>query len=140
MLMLQALLNGGLYSPYHLVMVEKKTRYPTAMFAVPKPGVIIDSPEDLVDEEHPRVFKPFEYSEFLNFFHSKAGRKAESALHAFWALMISCSLFFFQNSVTRRGCNFKRLDPNKRRRFAPNVTSPGSLAFGLSNPLYYLSL
>ncbi|KAJ0265019.1 Non-hem dioxygenase N-terminal domain-containing protein [Hirschfeldia incana] len=81
-----ALLNGRLYSPYHRVMMAKKTRYSTAMFSVPNSRVIIDSPEELVDEEHPRVFKPFEYGDFINFFHSEAGRKAESALHAFCAL------------------------------------------------------
>ncbi|KAL0642497.1 hypothetical protein Bca4012_040787 [Brassica carinata] len=82
-----ALLNGRLYSPRHRVlMTANKTRYSSAMFSVPKPGVIIDSPEELVDEEHPRMFIPFEYNEFINFFHSEAGRKAESALHAFCAL------------------------------------------------------
>ena len=85
--MLQALLNGRLYSPYHRVMmVAKKTRYSTAMFSVPKSGVVIDSPEEVVDEEHPRMFKPFEYMDFLNFFHSEAGRRVESTLHAFCAL------------------------------------------------------
>ncbi|KAG2330804.1 hypothetical protein Bca4012_040788 [Brassica carinata] len=82
-----ALLNGRLYSPYHRVlMVAKKTRYSTAMFSVPKSGVIIDSPEEVVDEEHPRMFKPFEYMDFLNFFHSEAGSRVESTLHAFCAL------------------------------------------------------
>ncbi|CAH8361102.1 unnamed protein product [Eruca vesicaria subsp. sativa] len=82
-----ALLNGRLYSPYHRVMMRaKKTRYSTAMFSVPKPGVIIDSPEELVDEEHPRLFRPFEYNDFLNFFYSEAGRRVESTLHAFCAL------------------------------------------------------
>ncbi|CAF2034996.1 BnaA09g01270D [Brassica napus] len=82
-----ALLNGRLYSPNHRVlMTAKKTRYSTAMFFVPKQGVVIDAPEELVDQEHPRMFKPFEYNEFINFFHSEAGRKAESALHAFCAL------------------------------------------------------
>ncbi|KFK30903.1 hypothetical protein AALP_AA6G041100 [Arabis alpina] len=79
-----ALLNGRLSSPYHRVMM-KKTRYSTALFSVPKAEVIIDSPEELVDEEHPRIFKPFEYNDFINFFHTEAGRRAQSTLQAFCA-------------------------------------------------------
>ncbi|CAH2071850.1 unnamed protein product, partial [Thlaspi arvense] len=84
----EALTNGRLHSPYHrVVLVEKKTtRYSTALFSIPKQGVIIDSPKELVDEEHPRLFKPYEHHAFFNFFHSEAGRRAESALHTFCAL------------------------------------------------------
>ncbi|CAL9233184.1 unnamed protein product [Arabidopsis halleri] len=82
-----ALLNGRLPSPYHrVIMMSKKTRYSTGLFSIPKTGVIIDSPEELVDEEHPRIFKPFEYKDFIHFFHTEAGRRAQSALHAFAAL------------------------------------------------------
>ncbi|VVB07074.1 unnamed protein product [Arabis nemorensis] len=82
---LWALLNGRLSSPYHRVMM-KKTRYSTALFSVPKDEVIIDSPEELVDEEHPRIFKPFEYGDFIRFFQTDAGRRAQSTLQAFCAL------------------------------------------------------
>nr|QWJ73340.1 alkenyl hydroxalkyl producing 1 [Isatis tinctoria] len=81
-----ALLNGRLSSPYHRVVMAKKTRYSTALFSVPKSVAIIDSPEELVDEEHPRMFKPFKYNDFLHFFHTEAGRRVESVLHAFCAL------------------------------------------------------
>ncbi|KAG7614959.1 putative 2-oxoglutarate-dependent dioxygenase AOP1 [Arabidopsis thaliana] len=81
-----ALLNGRLHSPYHrVIMTGKKTRYSTGLFSIPKTGVIIDSPEELVDKEHPRIFKPFEYTDFLHFFQTEAGRIAQSALHAFAA-------------------------------------------------------
>ncbi|CAN6809032.1 unnamed protein product [Brassica oleracea var. botrytis] len=82
-----AFLNGRLSSPYHRVrMTAKKTRYSTALFSVPKTGVIIDSPEELMDEEHPRMFKPFEYNNYRDFFNTEAGRIAQSTLHAFCAL------------------------------------------------------
>uniref|UniRef100_A0A1J3IJ57 Putative 2-oxoglutarate-dependent dioxygenase AOP1.2 n=1 Tax=Noccaea caerulescens TaxID=107243 RepID=A0A1J3IJ57_NOCCA len=82
-----AFLNGRLPSPYHRVlMTGKKTRYSTALFSIPKSGFIIDSPQELIDEEHPRIFKPFDYDDFLSFFHSEAGRKAQSTIHAFCAL------------------------------------------------------
>ena len=85
--MLQAFLNGRLSSTYHRVlMTAKKTRYSTALFSVPKTGVIIDSPEELMDEEHPRMFKPFEYNNYRDFFNTEAGRIAQSTLHAFCAL------------------------------------------------------
>ncbi|EOA22614.1 hypothetical protein CARUB_v10003282mg [Capsella rubella] len=82
-----ALLNGRVFSPYHRVMLTgKKTRYSTGLFSVPKTGVTIDSPDELVDEEHPRLFKPYDYNDFLHFFSTEAGRSAQSALHAFAAL------------------------------------------------------
>ncbi|XP_019089078.1 PREDICTED: probable 2-oxoglutarate-dependent dioxygenase AOP1, partial [Camelina sativa] len=82
-----ALLNGRVFCPYHRVMMMgKKTRYSTALFSVPKSEVIIESPEELVDEEHPRIFKTYEYKEFLHFLTTEAGRSAQSALHAFAAL------------------------------------------------------
>lgn len=80
-------MNGRLSSPYHrVVMMGKKTRYSTALFSVPKTGVIVDSPQELIDEEHPRIFKPYQYDDFLQFFHSEAGRRAQSPFHAFAAL------------------------------------------------------
>ncbi|KFK30904.1 hypothetical protein AALP_AA6G041200 [Arabis alpina] len=82
---LSALLNGRLSPPSHRVMVSKK-RYSTALFSVPKPEFIIDSPEELVDEEHPRRFKPFVYNDYIHFFHSEVGRRAQSALHDFCAI------------------------------------------------------
>ncbi|KAL1209326.1 putative 2-oxoglutarate-dependent dioxygenase AOP1.2 [Cardamine amara subsp. amara] len=84
---LGAFLNGRLSSPYHRVMMMgKKTRYSTALFSVPKTGVIVDSPEELIDEEHPRIFKPYQYDDFLQFFQTEAGRRAQSPFHAFAAL------------------------------------------------------
>lgn len=87
LLMLQAFLNGRLSSTYHRVlMTAKKTRYSTALFSTPKTGVIIDSAEELIDEEHPRVFKPFEFNDYRDFYNTDAGYAAQSTLHAFCAL------------------------------------------------------
>ncbi|KAH0890593.1 hypothetical protein HID58_053022, partial [Brassica napus] len=69
-----AFLNGRLASTYHRVLVTaKKTRYSTALFSTPKTGVILDSPEELIDEEHPRVFKPFEFNDYRDFYNTEAG-------------------------------------------------------------------
>ncbi|KAF3547948.1 hypothetical protein DY000_02003239 [Brassica cretica] len=82
-----AFLNGRLSSTYHRVlMTAKKTRYSTALFSTPKTGVIVDSPQELIDEEHPRVFKPFEFNDYRDFYNTEAGFAAQSTLHAFCAL------------------------------------------------------
>ncbi|KAF8081726.1 hypothetical protein N665_0869s0008 [Sinapis alba] len=82
-----AFLNGRLSSAYHrVVMTPNKTRYSTALFSTPKTGVIIDSAEELIDEEHPRMFKPFEFSDFRDFYSTEAGFTAQSTLHAFCGL------------------------------------------------------
>ncbi|OAY53104.1 probable 2-oxoglutarate-dependent dioxygenase AOP1 [Manihot esculenta] len=62
----QAWTNGRLYSPYHRVMMSgSKTRYSATFFSTPKEGYIIKALEELVDEEHPLLYKPFDYSEYL---------------------------------------------------------------------------
>lgn len=85
LLLWQALMNGRIPSPYHRVRVteKKKTRYSAALFAYPKAGYIIDSPKELVDEKHPRAFKPFDFVDLFNFYHTEAGRSAQSTLQAF---------------------------------------------------------
>ncbi|KAB1204505.1 putative inactive 2-oxoglutarate-dependent dioxygenase AOP2 [Morella rubra] len=50
---------------------------------VPKAGYIIEAPEELVDEEHPLLFKPFDYDQFLAFYYTEAGQNAKSALSTF---------------------------------------------------------
>lgn len=90
--MSQALLNGRLSPPCHRVMLTgKDIRYSAALFSVPKAGHIVDSPEELVDSEHPRLFKPLDYDNFLKFYHTEfyyteAGRKGQSALPTYSAV------------------------------------------------------
>ncbi|KAL9460388.1 hypothetical protein AB3S75_003571 [Citrus x aurantiifolia] len=81
---LYAWTNGQLYSPYHRVMMTGiETRYSTGLFSIPKAGYKIESPEELVDEEHPLLFKPFDHFEFLEFYYTEAGQRAESALKTY---------------------------------------------------------
>ncbi|KAL8043102.1 hypothetical protein ABFS82_09G098400 [Erythranthe guttata] len=73
---LHAWTNGWLHSPHHRVMMAgDKERYSIGLFSVPKSGYIIKAPEEVVDEEHPLLFKPYEYFQFLDF-HLEAGRLA----------------------------------------------------------------
>jgi len=39
---------------------------------------MIKAPEQLVDEEHPLLFKPFDHVKFLGFYYTEAGLKAQA--------------------------------------------------------------
>ncbi|KAL2486254.1 2-oxoglutarate (2OG) and Fe(II)-dependent oxygenase superfamily protein [Abeliophyllum distichum] len=76
--------NGRLHSPFHRVMMTgNEARYSIGLFSIPKAGYMIKAPEELVDEEHPLLFKPFDHVEFLDFYYSEAGRKLQFALQAY---------------------------------------------------------
>lgn len=79
---MQAWTNGRLHSPYHRVMMNgDEDRYSIALFSNPKPGcTMIKAPDEMVDEDHPLLFKPFDYFQFLDFFYSDAGRTSPNAL------------------------------------------------------------
>ncbi|CAK9174661.1 unnamed protein product [Ilex paraguariensis] len=76
--------NGRLHSPFHRVMMSgNKARYSVGLFSIPKPGCIIKAPEELVDEDHPLLFKPFDYAEYIRFYHTEISQKGESSLQNF---------------------------------------------------------
>ncbi|CAK9174662.1 unnamed protein product [Ilex paraguariensis] len=76
--------NGRFHSPYHRVMMTGfETRYSLGLFSIPKAGYIIKAPEELVDEDHPLLFKAFDHVEFLGFYYTEAGQKAKSALQTY---------------------------------------------------------
>ncbi|XP_060203249.1 probable 2-oxoglutarate-dependent dioxygenase AOP1 [Lycium barbarum] len=64
---LKALSNGRLYAPYHRVIMENKVRYSMGFCATLKEGCIIKVPEELVDEDHPLLYKPFDAFKFVEF-------------------------------------------------------------------------
>ncbi|KAK7838288.1 putative 2-oxoglutarate-dependent dioxygenase aop1.2 [Quercus suber] len=73
--------NGRLHSPNHRVMMTgDEARYSTGLFSIRKAGYIIEAPKELVDEEHPLLFKPFDHVQFLGYYYTEAGQKAKSAL------------------------------------------------------------
>ncbi|PHT92946.1 hypothetical protein T459_00828 [Capsicum annuum] len=55
-----ALTNGRLPSPFHRVIVGNKERYSIVYSADAKEGYIIKVAEELVDEDHPLRYKPFD--------------------------------------------------------------------------------
>ncbi|XP_055816460.1 probable 2-oxoglutarate-dependent dioxygenase AOP1 [Solanum dulcamara] len=53
--------NGRLHSPVHRVaMAGESDRFSIQLFSLSKPGHFIEAPKELVDEEHPLLFKPYE--------------------------------------------------------------------------------
>ncbi|XP_073298391.1 probable 2-oxoglutarate-dependent dioxygenase AOP1 [Primulina huaijiensis] len=76
--------NGRLHSPQHRVMMRGDVvRYSIAIFSVPREGYIIKAPEEMIDEEHPLLFKPFDYSKFLDFYYKDMDQKSFGALKAY---------------------------------------------------------
>ncbi|KAI3437248.1 Fe2OG dioxygenase domain-containing protein [Psidium guajava] len=81
---LYAWVNGRLHSPHHRVMMSgNKARYSVGLFSIPKGGYLIKAPDELVDEEHPLLFKPFDHVEFLGFYYTEAGQRAQFALKSY---------------------------------------------------------
>lgn len=81
---MQAWSNGRLHSPFHRVMMSgNEARYSAGLFSIPKGGSIIKAPEELVDEEHPLLFKPFDHVEFLKSYYTEQGQRDQSALRTY---------------------------------------------------------
>ncbi|OVA05588.1 Oxoglutarate/iron-dependent dioxygenase [Macleaya cordata] len=60
--------NGRVSAVKHRVMMKgQKERYSYAVFSIPKEGVLIEVPKELVDKDHPLLYRPFDYLEFLRF-------------------------------------------------------------------------
>ncbi|XP_072968427.1 probable 2-oxoglutarate-dependent dioxygenase AOP1 [Typha angustifolia] len=76
--------NGRVYAPFHRILVGGEvTRYSAIFFSIPGENLMIQAPEELVDEEHPSLFKPYDYNEFVNFCVSKESGGREDKLEAF---------------------------------------------------------
>ncbi|KAL3747556.1 hypothetical protein ACJRO7_016362 [Eucalyptus globulus] len=76
--------NGRLYSPVHwVVMSETRARHSIGLFSTMK-GVI-RCPEEMVDEQHPLLFKPFEEIDLVRYhriLETEEGWELESTLKA----------------------------------------------------------
>ncbi|KAH0699248.1 hypothetical protein KY284_013463 [Solanum tuberosum] len=66
--------NGQLHSPLHRVTIAGESdRLSIQLFSLSKPGHFIEAPQELVDEEHPLLFKPFEILGLFGYAASEAG-------------------------------------------------------------------
>ncbi|CAK8542743.1 unnamed protein product [Lathyrus sativus] len=76
--------NGRLDSPFHRVMMRgSETRYSLGLFTLPKKGCIVNAPDEMVDEEHPLLFKPFDFAEFLDYRYSEKGLRDPFSLRTY---------------------------------------------------------
>ncbi|TYI48399.1 hypothetical protein E1A91_D13G245800v1 [Gossypium mustelinum] len=86
---LKAWSNGRLKAVNHRVMMSgDKDRYSIATFAIPGEGTIIKAPKELIDEQHPQLYKDFNFMDFFRFAFSDRAKNIESGqqLHAFASL------------------------------------------------------
>ncbi|MBA0752636.1 hypothetical protein Gogos_001444 [Gossypium gossypioides] len=86
---LKAWSNGRLKSTNHKVMMSgDKDRFSIAAFIMPNEGTIIKTPKELIDEEHPQLFKEFDFMKFFFFAFSDPARRIDSGqlLYDFAAL------------------------------------------------------
>ncbi|XVE63689.1 hypothetical protein DITRI_Ditri07aG0040100 [Diplodiscus trichospermus] len=85
---LRVWLNGRLPSPCHRVIITgNKTRYSAVLFSILRGGYPVKVPEELVDDENPLLFKPFDYEEFEQFYATQFGRGAGRS-----SLKVYCSV------------------------------------------------
>ncbi|CAJ1951215.1 unnamed protein product [Sphenostylis stenocarpa] len=69
---------------HRVIISEKKERYSMGLFSLG--GKLVETPEELVDEEHPRRYKPFDHYEYLRFYATKKALESKSRIKAFCAI------------------------------------------------------
>ncbi|KAJ0514359.1 putative isopenicillin N synthase [Helianthus annuus] len=78
---IQVWLNGRLHVPFHrVVMNGNMARYSLGFFSVQRASILVKTFYEMVDEEHPLRYKPFDYAEFLKFFYKEGGIQSKFAL------------------------------------------------------------
>lgn len=76
--------NGRVHAPEHRVMMTgSEVRYSVGLFAMPRAGQLVRAPDELVDEEHPLLYKPFDHMEFLRFRRTRMHRSVKASLKEF---------------------------------------------------------
>jgi isopenicillin N synthase-like dioxygenase len=78
--------NGRIEPSVHQVIMRgSEERYSLGLFSFIR-DLTIQIPKELVDDEHPIQFKPFEHYKYLDFYHSKEGMKAHCPIRAYCGL------------------------------------------------------
>ncbi|KAF3650905.1 putative gibberellin 3-beta-dioxygenase 3-like [Capsicum annuum] len=76
--------NNRIKAPHHRVMKEEKgARYSIAQFSFMEDSFMVETPKELIDEEHPLLFKSFNHLDYLHFFSKEENRRLECALKTY---------------------------------------------------------
>ncbi|KAL1292822.1 hypothetical protein HN51_053381 [Arachis hypogaea] len=79
--------NGRLHSAFHRVMMSgNEARYSAGLFSIPNGGYLIKAPQEMVDDDHPLLFKPYDHVHFLNYYYSPQGQTDQFALRTYCGL------------------------------------------------------
>jgi len=62
------------------------TRFSAGLFSVPKTEDLIYAPEEMVDAEHPRLYKPVDFEAYFQYTIEGPGRRDLSALRTYCGL------------------------------------------------------
>ncbi|CDP21163.1 unnamed protein product [Coffea canephora] len=73
--------NGRVHSPFHRVTMKGKGRYSIAQFSYCKK--LVEAPTELVDDEHPLLYKPLDNFGFLRFLSKGERREIQNPLKAY---------------------------------------------------------
>jgi isopenicillin N synthase-like dioxygenase len=85
----KVLTNGRVFNPLHrVVMSGDKTRYSSILFSSPKDDVIVRAIDEAVDAQHPAVYRPFEYGEYVVFCYKPEMLRRTNKLDAFAAVRV----------------------------------------------------
>ncbi|XP_017609099.1 probable inactive 2-oxoglutarate-dependent dioxygenase AOP2 [Gossypium arboreum] len=73
---------------HRVMMSGDNDRYSIATFAIPVEGTVIKAPKELIDEQHPQLYKDFDFMDFFLFAFSDPAKHIDSGeqLHAFASL------------------------------------------------------
>ncbi|KAH7524730.1 hypothetical protein FEM48_Zijuj06G0150500 [Ziziphus jujuba var. spinosa] len=74
---LKAWSNGRLYAARHRVTMRgDKERYSAGLFLLPKEEMVIEVPQEFIDKDHPLLYRPFKYADYLTYFVSNVSDDA----------------------------------------------------------------
>ncbi|GMJ06818.1 hypothetical protein like AT1G52820 [Hibiscus trionum] len=80
-------LNGRLSPTRHSVITTGcEVRYVVGLFARPRGGYLVKAPKEVVDDENPMLFKPYDHEEFLEFFSNQLHQGVRTNLRAYCSI------------------------------------------------------
>ncbi|KAA8541852.1 hypothetical protein F0562_023004 [Nyssa sinensis] len=75
--------NGRIEPPNHRVIMNgNEERYSLGFFSFIR-DLIIQIPEELVDDRHPLQFKPFDHYKFIHFYYTDEGKRSKCPIKAY---------------------------------------------------------